>query len=359
MNLVDNEWASFLNTKSLSTSIEKPIINNVNIETQDIPKTLPLKISNKSYLNYLNHELDIQKLFWNLPVINFNNLTEGIISLQARIKCETSDQQKEYMENLNKTVRTNKYVAVKCAIKMNSDISYNKKYKEVNYVINGLTNNILLGNYPAKLFSNCIILYIRIKHNDTNEYHEYHIKIVNTGKFKITGITDESIIPVIIDKLLTQINTVMNYDKLSNSYIRFVKRELIHINSNTNCGYKLDKFKLRDIFNNTYNIQAKMQPNYPGIICEYNIEHYNRIKFIVFQTGSILIIGGTNKNIDNELVVQVYDMLCDIFIKEYNNIHCESIDDSHKTTQQYKHKNYYPLKQTIDNQSYLILNKVL
>lgn len=357
MNLVDNEWESFLNTKSLSTSIEKPVNKVSDVGISEIPKTLPLKISNKSYLNYLNHELDIQKLFWNLPVINFNNLTEGIISLQARIKCETDDQQKEYNRNLNKAISTNKYVAVKCAIKMDSDVSYNKKYKEVNYVINGLTNNILLGNYPTKLFSNCIILYIRIKHADTNEYHEYHIKIVNTGKFKITGITDESVIPIIIDKLLTQINTSMNYDKLSDSYIRFVKRELIHINSNTNCGYKLDKFKLQHIFNKTYNIQAKMQPNYPGIICEYVIENYNRIKFIVFQTGSILIIGGTNKNIDNELVVQVYDMLCEIFVKEYNNILCNSEVDISKTTQQYKQKNYYPLKQSIENQPYLILKK--
>merc|ERR1711991_1136912 len=175
-----------------------------------------------------------------------------------------------------------------------------------------------MGSYRKKkkgAFYNCFALIIRIHENDT--FREIHVKVFNTGKLEIPGIQREETLLYVLQKLIEIlqpfIDKELDYNKDN--------IETVLINSNFSCNYIINRNKLFDLFKFKYNIHALYDPcSYPGIQCKF---YYNKnkqiqdglckcdkkctsknkvcsiISFMIFRTGSVLIVGHCDENILN------------------------------------------------------------
>ena len=285
MNEIENDWQQFCDDeyeelqcfdKNKSTMIKPDIIHN-NI----IPKGNDLYISTKTIISYLNTEIELKDVFWNLPIIPYYMAQEGIVKKQIKF----NSQSQEDLDYINKMKLTYDYVD--------------------EYVINHIDNQS--G---------------RIKY-----------------KLEFPGIQNDEILEklyTILVKLLTPL--VKNTIKLS--FIQS-KTQTVLINSNFNCGYYLKRDVLNDIFKKRYNdkIRSSYDPcTYPGIQCRIYYNHdldtkninsaltieemktttnITKVSFMIFRTGSVLIVGKCSEYI----LHNIHLLLCDIFQKEYNNIH--------------------------------------
>jgi hypothetical protein len=113
--------------------------------------------------------------------------------------------------------------------------------------------------------------------------------------------------------------------------------ETVLINSNFNCGFFINRELFYDILKDKYNIQAIFDPcSYPGIQCKfyYNPEigiqtgsqiteqnknlykNIKKVSFMIFRTGSVLIVGKCDENI----LIIIYQFLVTILHEEYKNI---------------------------------------
>ena len=133
------------------------------------------------------------------------------------------------------------------------------------------------------------------------------------------------------------------------------KTDTVLINSNFECGYFLDRDKLFKILKSKYNIQSVYDPcSYPGIQCKLffdkldNISHESvnsednseeaggKVSFMIFRTGSVLIVGKCNMVILNKM----YDNIKSILENEYEEIYEMEKEVSSKqiTKKKIKHK---------------------
>ena len=180
-------------------------------------------------------------------------------------------------------------------------------------------------------FYNCSVIIMRICVDGI--FKEFHVKVFNTGELDIPGIqseeTFELVLQTVIDTLQPFIDYKLEYNKLS---------ENILINSNFNCGFFIDREILFDILRNKYNIQSIFDPcSYPGIQCKFyynnnniitqsgiqipkasqqNQEISTRVSFMIFRTGSVLIVGKCNE----QVLMEIYHFLINILKTEYNEI---------------------------------------
>ena len=94
---IDNAWDSFLtnneqieniNIDSETSYFENKIEDKVNEKQRiDIPKCSDLHISTKTKIAHLNQTIDLNNIFWKLPVIEFFKPECGIIKKQMKVSC--------------------------------------------------------------------------------------------------------------------------------------------------------------------------------------------------------------------------------------------------------------------------------
>ena len=194
-----------------------------------------------------------------------------------------------------------------------------------------------------RAFFNCFVLIIRIKYK--NEFKEMHVKVFNTGKLEIPGIQDEDMQSHVLEILLNNLNslnkksTVISYDKDN--------IETVLINSNFNCGFFINREKLFELLKYKYRINSNYDScSYPGIQCKYYYlidsdfqngqqpEHKNyiEISFMIFRTGSVLIVGKCNEYI----LRIIYEFIKNILLTEYENIGIEITDTIEKKKEKKK-----------------------
>ena len=108
--------------------------------------------------------------------------------------------------------------------------------------------------------------------------------------------------------------------------------ETVLINSNFNCGYCINRDKLASLLKDKYNLSTSYDPcSYPGIMCKYyyniksdkqtgiepiDISDCYTVSFMIFRTGSILIVGKCTE----EVLYNIYEFIVDILAKEYRDI---------------------------------------
>ena len=325
MNL-DDEWLSFQNSINNNNSI-KTIINNERKKTLP-PKCSEIYISTQTKIAYLNSEIDLYNIFWNLPVLNYYSPEDGIIKKSIKITCNNVEEVNKLEENL-KDIHS---LDVNILTQVNNPNARKTKFKDIRKIDIGLCKKDLTCYRKSKkgAFYNCFALILRIKYKES--FREVHVKIFNTGKLEIPGIQFDELLILTLDKLVKILKPFTN-DKLNyNSNISTVL-----INSNFSCGFYIDRFKLYKILKNKYNINAAYDPcSYPGIQCKfyYNpaktiqngvknnefTENWSQISFMVFRTGSVLIVGNCDKNILNI----IYSYLKNILYNEYDEICIEN-----------------------------------
>ena len=190
------------------------------------------------------------------------------------------------------------------------------KFKDIRKITIGLSNKDIISYRSKKksAFYNCFVVIMRIKEDEV--FKEIHIKVFNTGKLEIPGIRTDKQLNRVINLLVTILRPYTN-NKLS---CDINNSETVLINSNFNCGFYINRDKLYNILKYQYKIDCIFDAcQYPGIQCKYyrtiNDKLY-KISFMIFRTGSILIVG----RCEEDVLMQIYEYIKDLLIKEYNMI---------------------------------------
>ena len=333
--LLDEEWEKFL----LNDNIDI-INNNIINDLIDIPKSTDLYISTKTKISYLNQIIHLQDIFWKIPIVDYNIPKTGIIKKQMKFNFTN----REDIIIVEKKLEKLKYVEQNIITQIiNPDGRI--KFKDIRKISIGLCKKDIL-NYRTKkksAFYNCFVLIMRILYNDV--FREIHIKVFNTGKLEIPGIQNDKLLDIVLDNLIKILLPHVCNNNLS--YLK-EKTETVLINSNFNCGYYIDREKLFDILKYKYKINSSFDPcSYPGIQCEFyydtnkeenngrqynnveitnNSENIFKISFMIFRTGSVLIVG----KCDEDILYYIYNFVRKILQDEYSDIVTNNINKESK-----------------------------
>jgi hypothetical protein len=300
------------------------------IKEKKTPKCSDIYISTKTKIAYLNSNIDLCKLFWSLPVLDYEVPDEGIIKKQIKV----SSIDKEEVIELEKKIKDQKNLFCDIIQQIDNPNARKNKFKDIRKINIGINSKDLISYRKKKkgAFYNCFAIIIRIFENQ--KFKEIHVKVFNTGKLEIPGIQRDSTLFYVLDKLIETIQpfieTKLFYNKKN--------IDTVLINSNFSCNYIIDRNKLFDILKFKYNLHALYDPcSYPGIQCKF---YYNDTKeiqdgkclcekkcnskekickivsFMIFRTGSVLIVG----HCDEQILNIIYKFLKVLLINECENI---------------------------------------
>lgn len=287
-------------------NIVNAIVNSESEAQQ--PVCSNIYISTKTKISYLNEPIDIKKVFWSIPISEYSTPSECIIKKQ--IKVSTTDPKE--LEEIRELLKHEKYYQEQ-EIEHIDNPEGRIKFKVQLKINVGLCKKDIL-NYRCKLkraFFNCFVLIMRIRDHSGEGFKEMHIKVFNTGKLEIPGIqTDESLTQV-LKLLITILKPIVG------PHIDFIpdKCETVLINSNFNCGYFINRDRLYNILKYKYRINSNYDAcSYPGIQSKFyyipglenqtgqhppanEIDKAYEISFMIFRTGSVLIVGRCDENV--------------------------------------------------------------
>ena len=335
MNSLDLEWEIFQNSiNNNNINLYSKNVSKIHQLQSEMPKCSDIYISTQTKIAFLNTSIKLYDIFWKLPVLDYFNPQEGIIKKSIKISCNNIEE----VDKLENIIKNTKNVEQMIISKINNPHARVNKFKDVRKIDIGL-NKKDLTCYKKKTkgaFYNCFAIILRILYK--NEYKEVHVKIFNTGKLEIPGIQFDDLLIITLDKLISILKplTIENINYNEN------KISTVLINSNFNCGFYLNRFKLYEILKTKYNINSAYDPcSYPGIQSKFyynennkinngiktnEFEEWLEISFMIFRTGSVLIVGNCNKNILNI----IYLFLKDVLKNEYENIFIKLNDTKKK-----------------------------
>lgn len=337
-NGVNDDWLLFCNGESITersntNSIKQPdqIVKLVigSLKNEIAPISGPLKISTKTMILRLSGPVELNRVFWNIPIINYHDNCVGVVKKQIKFNSKSIEEVNEIDENKSKY----KYVDETIIRQNYTDITEKRKWLDVRKISIGISCKDLIRYRIKKrgAFYNCFVLIVRMLHN--NVFKEYNVKVFNTGKLEIPGICNDLILSDIIKYVIQIIND--NQEKV---YTCSDKSECVMINSDFNCGYYINRENICNIFRDKYKIKNVYDPcSYPGIQCTFyydssletqtgimpstfsnitELTTVSKISFMIFRTGSVLIVGKATEKI----IYDIYDFLCKVFTVEFNNI---------------------------------------
>ena len=345
MGDLDEEWLSFANSTINEIQINKNI-KNVDVKPEiEMPKCSDIYISTKTRTCELNCAIDLYNIFWKLNIIKYHNPIEGIIKKSMKFNCNNEEEVKVLENNLIKYKEPNMLVNIISQI--NKVKGNKKKFKDVRKIDMGLCRKDLISFKKKKkgAFYNCFAIILRIKYKQL--FREVHVKIFNTGKLEIPGIQYDDLLIMTLKKVVDILRpfTIPDLD------FKKDKIDTVLINSNFSCGFYVNRDVLHKSLKYTYKIQSAYDPcSYPGIQCKFfynpdstlnNGVHddnllckygphrkWSEISFMVFRTGSVLIVGNCNENI----LKIIYEYLKNIILKEYKKIFIKINNDEKKNS---------------------------
>jgi len=341
-NMIDDEWNSFISGQDMNECRFSSLTeNNIEKISGDVPECEDLYISTTTKVLFLNQPIDIQNIFWEIPITDYWKPESGVIKKQIKIVSKTQEELDDYYHKL-KDINYYNEVIIKQLI--NKDARRTKFKDERKITIGMSKKDIMTCRGKVKnAFYNCFALIIRFKFKE--QYREIHVKVFNTGKLEIPGVLNLDMLSMVKDMILDLLNPY------SDNILEFLEHDLesnVLINSNFNCGFYIDRDKLHDILRSSkYNIETAYDPcSYPGVKCKYYFNHeigfditqqhgkllhidrkmkmseldnaikYSEISFMIFRTGSCLIVG----NCTERILRFVYNYIKQILHDEYYNI---------------------------------------
>jgi len=341
---VNDAWSDFMNG-NYEMNIPKPCNTLTETNLSNVPKCSTLSISTKTMISYLSLPIELEDIFWKIPITPYSTSKEGVIKKQMKFSAVDKDAL---------TVLLNKIKDIKdkpnapyiddCVLQHIDNPGGRIPFKSVRKISIGLSKKDI-ASYRCKkrsAFYNCFVVILRILHE--NVFREIHVKVFNTGKLEIPGIQTAGLLPKTLDLLVRIICKANPTSYNTLSYIPN-KSETVLINSNFNCGYYINRDKLYEILRKKYKINSAYDPcSYPGIQSEFYYDKtktvqdgrqcldgepdvkqklnvvYNKnvskISFMMFRTGSVLIVG----KCDESMLYEIYDFLKNILEDEFANI---------------------------------------
>lgn len=360
---IDDEWTKYITestttsrtTTQKSTDIISPTVEQVDdtdyddiealleretVEKAKDAKPYQLYISTKTKVLFLNQAIDIQSVFWEIPVTEYWRAQPGIMKKQIKIVSKTVEEFEQYKKRLLAVPFYNEIIIKQ----IDNPTARSIKFKDERKITIGVSKkdimNCRIRNKNA--FYNCFAMIMRFLYDD--EYREIHVKVFNTGKMEIPGILNNrllEIVKVMILEILTpHLPTPV-------AFVENRKCDSVLINSNFNCGYYIRREKLYSILRTKYNIETSYDPcSYPGVKSKFYFNNdgkfvhrdqtgsvingdpkmtmselmdnkkYTEVSFMVFRTGSCLIVG----NCSEQILMYIFRFIRRILIEEESQI---------------------------------------
>ena len=362
MTTLDDEWLEYLKNNGVDMSYD---IDNDTITVDDDSKEdreiydkvgdktvtheYDLSISTKTEKLFLNNSIDINDIFWRIPIIEYWKPVVGVIKKQMKIVSKTPEEYDIYKERLSK-VRFYEEIVLK---EINNPAARSIKFKDERKITIGLSKKDIM-TYRAKkknAFYNCFALVIRLKFEGI--FREIHVKVFNTGKMEIPGIVNNGIFEIVKTMIIELLNT-FNTDK-DVQFKPNTNTDHVLINSNFNCGFFIQRDKLHNILiSDKYKIESSYDScSYPGVKCKYYFRNevgfdvvkqtgcvlkednelkvcelydskkYTEVSFMIFRTGSCLVVG----NCSEKMIRFIFDFIKKILTDEYEHIFVEHYED--------------------------------
>jgi hypothetical protein len=371
---IDDEWMQYLSNQNTSSCVggllnvnSQPVklklINKpMSVDNTIVPKCDELYISTKTKVLFLNQEIDINEVFWNIPIIEYWKPISGVIKKQMKIVSKTPEEYKEIQERL----QTIPYYTENIIKQINNPEARRIKFKDERKITIGLSKKDII-NSRGKIknaFYNCFAMILRFECQGM--FKEIHVKVFNTGKLEIPGILNAGLLDTV--KLMI-LDVLQAYLPKQIEFIDNEDNDNVLINSNFNCGFFINRDNLYAILRSEkYGIETAYEPcSYPGVKCKFYFNNdigfdevkqngkiiiedrnmkmselienkkYTEVSFMIFRTGSCLIVG----NCSEKILRFIYNFIKNILEAEYINIHVES------EVQVIKNKNVKLRKKTI------------
>lgn len=309
---IEDEWDNFMECGDLNPSVRNAVDpQNIN---NNIPKGSDIYISTKTKITYLSHPIDLQPVFWKIKINPFHSMQNGVIKKQMKFNYTNKEMIKDVSELLKSENNVDEHIITQI-----DNPTGRVAFKDIRKISIGLCNKDIIRYRTKKksAFYNCFVIILRIKLE--GEYKEVHVKVFNTGKLEIPGIRCDKVLDKVMDLVVELLKPITSITDLTYNKENY---ETVLINSNFNCGYYINREKLYDILKYKYHINSIFDPcSYPGIQCKYIYENY-KMSFMIFRTGSVLIVGKCS----DEVLYKIYDYIKNILEVEYNNISVKNIE---------------------------------
>jgi TATA-box binding protein (TBP) (component of TFIID and TFIIIB) len=314
-----------------------------------VPKCSPIYISTKTKISFLNMPIDIKKVFWEIPIMSYASQSPGIIKKQIKFSCITKEELDE-IELLTQKEMDQRTSFVETQIIEHIDNPDGRiKFKDNRKINIGLSKKDILNCRCKKkrAFFNCFVLIVRVEDEnspvDSRTFKEMHIKVFNTGKLEIPGIQHDDSLQNVVNILIRVLKGIVG------EHIDYQKNkcDTVLINSNFNCGFYIDRDKLYNILKYKYRINSNYDScSYPGIQCKFfyhthgrgvnkdgggispsaliqngqqpvaDLDEYIEISFMIFRTGSVLIVG----KCEDYVLHDIYGFIKEMLRIEFSNI---------------------------------------
>lgn len=316
---------------------EDMVVDSLKLTEETQPKCTPLYVSTKTKISYLSKQIDIHDAFWKIPVLKYAVPQEGAIKKQMKFSTTDPVELAAIQDRLKHEVAcVNEYV-----IEHIENPDGRIKFKDQRKISIGLCKKDIVS-YRIKqkrAFFNCFVIILRIVDEEDEQrcFKEMHVKVFNTGKLEIPGIKTDSML-MRVQILLVQILRPFVGDDLD---FQRGNSETVLINSNFKCGYYINRDALYKILKYKYRINCNYDAcSYPGIQCKFfyvrgsdeqsgqqpmhivageetnrykktcnDGKAYYEISFMIFRTGSVLIVGKCNEDVLHEIYEFIRTML--------------------------------------------------
>ena len=367
---LDDEWASFLNneilnknkpikktstniinTNNINTAIEKDCVDNNeginNITLKEVPICEDLYISTKTKVLFLNQAIDIHEVFWNIPITEYWIPKAGVVKKQIKIVSKNSEEFNEYQKKLEGI----NYYVENIIKQIDNPTARRIKFKDERKITIGISKKDIM-NCRGKIknaFYNCFAMILRFDYEGS--FREIHVKVFNTGKLEIPGVLNTKLLDIVKVMILEY---VQPYVDSPLDFIENNSEDNVLINSNFNCGYYINRERLHSILrSDKYRIESAYDPcSYPGVKCKFYFNNelgfdkelqkghvsendrnmkmnelgdnkkYTEVSFMIFRTGSCLIVGNCNERI----LKFIFEFIKNILTNEYHNINIANND---------------------------------
>jgi hypothetical protein len=312
-----------------------------------------LYISTTTKVLFLTEPINIQRIFWKIPIVEYWRPETGVVKKQMKIVNKTREEYEEYSSKLKDIP----YYTENVIKHIDNPTARRIVFKDERKITIGISKKDIM-NCRGKIknaFYNCFAVVFRFKYEGV--FREIHVKIFNTGKLEIPGILNENLLNITKDLILSLIKLDVDGPV---SFINNDENNNVLINSNFNCGFYIHRERLYSILRSKkYGIETSFDPcSYPGVKCKFYFNNeigfsdtsiqngqilmedrhmkmselidnnkYTMVSFMIFRTGSCLIVG----NCSEKILKFIFEFIKNILLVEYPNIHVENTDPISKT----------------------------
>ena len=147
---VDTAWNNFLNNKTIDyMAVATPPLHG----SQHMPKCSDIYISTQTKIVFMNQPIDLEDVFWKVPILSYQVREDGILKKQMKVNCNN----KEESALLDQKIAKEKMAVVDIISKIDNPDARKIKYKDVRKINIGICKKDLVSYRKKRkgAFYNC------------------------------------------------------------------------------------------------------------------------------------------------------------------------------------------------------------